>query len=169
MCAIRLWTSSKYLRLHSEDKLNWADAKAALKGWTLWVHYISYAGAGCAITSLSLFSPAIVAGLGYEDLEAQLFTIPPYAVAYLATAGAALLSDRYHQRGLIAGCCTLTASLAFAILGILCSKRLSVAIANENQLLCLARHTLLDTSCLSSLQLVLFRAYRRLLRGLVIM
>lgn len=95
-CMIQTGTSCQYLRLRSEDKLNWEDAKAMLKTWTLWVHYIVYAGTGCAITSLSLSSPTIAAGLGYKDLEAQLFTIPTYAVATLFTVVGPLLSDRYY-------------------------------------------------------------------------
>ncbi|OAL42861.1 MFS transporter [Pyrenochaeta sp. DS3sAY3a] len=99
----------------AEDKINWPDAKATLKTWSLWVHYVIYFGAGCAITSLSLFAPTIVAGLGYKDLHAQLFTIPPFAIAYIFTIGTAFLSDHYHSRGIIGGCGTIVGSLGFAI------------------------------------------------------
>lgn len=97
--------------------MNWPDAKATLKTWSLWVHYVIYFGAGCAITSLSLFAPTIVAGLGYKDLHAQLFTIPPFAIAYIFTIGTAFLSDHYHSRGIIGGCGTIVGSLGFAISG----------------------------------------------------
>lgn len=33
------------------------------------------------LSRLSLFTPSITRGLGYKNLEAQLMTIPPYAVA----------------------------------------------------------------------------------------
>ncbi|KFY52288.1 hypothetical protein V496_08550 [Pseudogymnoascus sp. VKM F-4515 (FW-2607)] len=110
--------STKRLRLlvrQDEDKVNWNDAKTALKTWTLYVHYIIYLGAGVSISSLALFSPTIVLGLGYSDLQAQLFTVPPYAVAYVFTIGFAIISDRYKQRGLIAGVSCFTAGTAFAV------------------------------------------------------
>ena len=72
-------------------------------------------GAGVGVASLSLFSPTIVAGLGYKDLHAQLFTVPPYAVAYVVTLAAAMLSDRYKTRGLIASISCLIAGIAFII------------------------------------------------------
>ena len=47
-------------------------------------------------SSLSLFIPSIVAGLGYTSLKAQLMTIPPYAVAYVVTLTVAWSSDRFN-------------------------------------------------------------------------
>lgn len=40
-----------------------------------------YFGISTPFSSLSLFTPSITAGLGYKNLEAQLMTVPPYAVA----------------------------------------------------------------------------------------
>ncbi|KAF2636356.1 MFS general substrate transporter [Massarina eburnea CBS 473.64] len=100
----------------SEDKkLSWSEIKDCLTTWRLYIHYIIYMGAGCGVASLSLFSPTIVAGLGYKDLRAQLFTVPPYAVAYVVTLGAAMISDRYKMRGPIAGISCMVAGIAFII------------------------------------------------------
>ena len=101
--------------LSENKKLSWGEIKDCLTTWRLYVHYIIYMGAGCAVASLSLFSPTIVAGLGYKDLRAQLFTVPPYAVAYVVTFAAAMISDRYKARGLVAGVCCLVSGLAFII------------------------------------------------------
>ncbi|CAO2649961.1 Nn.00g012530.m01.CDS01 [Neocucurbitaria sp. VM-36] len=112
MQRVRLGTNA----LASEDKtLNWAEIKDCLTTWRLYVHYIIYMGAGVAAASLSLFSPTIVAGLGYKDLQAQLFTVPPYAVAYVLTLFAAIMSDRYKTRGLIAFISCFTAGIAFIV------------------------------------------------------
>jgi hypothetical protein len=111
----------------SEEKLNWSDAKATLKDIKLWVHYSTYLAAGSGATSLSLFSPVIVAGLGYEGLRAQLFTVPPYAVAYVVTLSVAFWSDKRHVRGLFACAAFGTASLCFTILGLFCSWPCRVA------------------------------------------
>jgi hypothetical protein len=72
-------------------------------------------GVGVSVASLSLFSPTIVAGLGYKDLQGQLFTVPPYAVAYVVTLIVAMVSDRLKSRGLIAGCSCTVAGVAFIV------------------------------------------------------
>ncbi|KAH0427677.1 major facilitator superfamily transporter [Colletotrichum camelliae] len=84
-------------------KLNWPDAKETLKDLRLWVHYFTYLCLGVAVSSLSLFAPTIVSGLGYKDLQAQLFTVPPYAIAYVFTLAFGVLSDRKKSRGIVAG------------------------------------------------------------------
>lgn len=102
---------------HSEARINWKDAKATLTDVRLWVHYSTYLAAGSGATSLSLFSPVIVAGLGYHGLRAQLFTVPPYAVAYVVTLAVALWSDHRGMRGLFACAAFSTAAISFIILG----------------------------------------------------
>lgn len=75
-------------RLHIEGSkghhkaMTWEDAKETLVDWRLWGHYVVYFGISTPFSSLSLFTPSITAGLGYHDLQAQLMTVPPYAVAY---------------------------------------------------------------------------------------
>lgn len=100
---------------YREAKINWKDAKDALKDVKLWVHYVTYLCAGAGVSSLSLFSPVIVSGLGYRDLQAQLFTVPPYAVAYVVTLGAAFLSDHKGYRGPIACGAFSVGAVAFII------------------------------------------------------
>jgi hypothetical protein len=68
-----------------------------------------------------LFAPTIVAGLGYKDLKAQLFTVPPYAVAYVVTLAASLYSDRIRNRGLVAATSFLVGGISFIIQGKLIS------------------------------------------------
>ncbi|KNG83782.1 MFS transporter [Aspergillus nomiae NRRL 13137] len=98
-----------------EDKLNWKDAKETLLTGRLYLHYLTYLTISAGVASLSLFAPTIILGLGYTDLQAQLFTVPPYAVAYVVTLGLAWLSDRLKCRGAIACGSQLVAFVAFAI------------------------------------------------------
>ncbi|KAI5301507.1 hypothetical protein KEM56_001650 [Ascosphaera pollenicola] len=63
------------------QSMTWQDAKETLTNWPLYAHYILYFGISVPFSSLSLFTPSITAGLGYEGLQAQLMTVPPYAVA----------------------------------------------------------------------------------------
>lgn len=83
----------------------------------LWVHYVAYLCLGVGVSSMSLFSPTIVAGLGYKDLQAQLFTVPPYAVAYVVTLAMGILSDRKQSRGIVAGSMFTIGAISFIIQG----------------------------------------------------
>ncbi|KAK3313073.1 major facilitator superfamily domain-containing protein [Apodospora peruviana] len=84
----------------SDKSMTWQDAKATLTDWRLWGHYVVYFGISTPFSSLSLFTPSITAGLGYKDLEAQLMTVPPYAVAYVISILTAWSADRFNSRGL---------------------------------------------------------------------
>ncbi|KAK0724216.1 major facilitator superfamily domain-containing protein [Lasiosphaeris hirsuta] len=77
-----------------------ADAVATLTDWRLYGHYIIYFGVSVPFSSLSLFTPSITAGLGFLDLQAQLMTVPPYAVAYVTQIIASYSADRFNARAL---------------------------------------------------------------------
>lgn len=66
----------------SHPTMTWVDAKETLCDWRLYAHYAIYLAVSPAFASLSLFAPSITNGLGYMDLQAQLMTVPPWAVAY---------------------------------------------------------------------------------------
>ncbi|KAL1593164.1 hypothetical protein SLS60_010772 [Paraconiothyrium brasiliense] len=80
--------------------LTWGSAKETLLDARLWIHYVIYFGISAPFSSLSLFTPTITAGLGYENLQAQLMTIPPYAVAYVVSIATAWSSDHFNARAL---------------------------------------------------------------------
>ncbi|TFY69965.1 hypothetical protein EVG20_g2930 [Dentipellis fragilis] len=58
-------------------------------------------------------------GLGYEGLSAQLFTVPPYAVAFVVTVLVAWVSDRYEARSLGAFYSLVIAGVCFIVQGAL--------------------------------------------------
>lgn len=87
--------------LHQSDW--WHDTKATLLDWRLWGHYAVYFGISTPFSSLSLFTPSITAGLGYKDLQAQLMSVPPYAVAYVVQILVSWSADRTNSRGLHSG------------------------------------------------------------------
>ncbi|KAK5132714.1 hypothetical protein LTR08_008680 [Meristemomyces frigidus] len=80
--------------------MTWADAKVTLTDWGLYAHYAIYFGISTPFSSLSLFTPTITAGLGYDGLQAQLMTVPPYAVAYVVTVAVSWSADHFNARGL---------------------------------------------------------------------
>jgi cyanate permease len=48
--------------------------------------------------TLSLFLPTIIAELGYTAAQAQLLTVPPYAVATILTVIVAILAEKTRRR-----------------------------------------------------------------------
>lgn len=79
-------------------KITWADAKNTLMDWRLYLHYLVYISISVPFSSISLFAPTIVSGLGYEGLNAQLFTVPPYAIAFVITIIVSWQSDKREMR-----------------------------------------------------------------------
>ncbi|KAI6118875.1 major facilitator superfamily domain-containing protein [Pisolithus croceorrhizus] len=55
---------------------------------------------GTQLVGLAFFEPTIVAGLGYAGRQAQLMSVPPFVLAFLASMISAFISDRYGCRGL---------------------------------------------------------------------
>ncbi|KAL3475292.1 major facilitator superfamily domain-containing protein [Aspergillus californicus] len=80
--------------------MSWEDARGVLVDWRLYAHYIVYFGISAPFSSLSLFTPSITSGLGYTSLEAQLMTVPPWAVAYVVTVVVAYSADHFNSRGI---------------------------------------------------------------------
>lgn len=93
--------------------LNWETAKATILDGRLWVHYIIYFGISAPFSSLSLFTPTITAGLGYENLQAQLMTVPPYAVAYVVSIITAWSSDYFNARALHSAVLSTVGAIGF--------------------------------------------------------
>ncbi|VTT73016.1 unnamed protein product [Fusarium fujikuroi] len=103
----------------SKQKITWPDAKATLCDYRLYAHYLAYTGIGCLISSLSLFAPTIVEGLGFVGLRAQLFTVPPYALAFICSILAAFVSDHFRVRGPVTFAALSTCCVSFVILAAL--------------------------------------------------
>jgi len=99
---------------HGSGKaLGWTEAKATLTDWRLYGHYALYVGISAPFSSLSLFAPTIVAGLGFTSLRAQLMTVPPYAVAYVVTLAAAWSADHFNARSLHTALFALIGAVGF--------------------------------------------------------
>ncbi|KAI0377962.1 MFS general substrate transporter [Hypomontagnella monticulosa] len=106
-------------RLHTEGSkghakaMSWEDAKSTLGDWRLWAHYVVYFGISTPFSSLSLFTPSITAGLGYHDLQAQLMTVPPYAVAYVVSILTSWSADHFNARGLHSAALATVGAIGF--------------------------------------------------------
>ncbi|KAJ0422582.1 major facilitator superfamily domain-containing protein [Aspergillus carlsbadensis] len=93
--------------------MTWEDAKEVLVDWRLYAHYLVYFGISAPFSSLSLFTPAITSGLGYTSLNAQLMTVPPWAVAYVVTTVVAWSADHFNSRGLHSAAFSFIGAMGF--------------------------------------------------------
>jgi hypothetical protein len=115
----------------ADRSMTWEDAKGTLVDWRLYGHYLIYFCLAVPFSSLSFFSPSIVAGLQYVDLQAQLMTVPPYAVAYgklsvpqsvlgsvanflpVMQIAVSYSADRFNARGLHAAALAVIGAIGF--------------------------------------------------------
>ncbi|OBT82784.1 hypothetical protein VE02_09275 [Pseudogymnoascus sp. 03VT05] len=105
---------------HGTDaSIGWAEIKDTLVDWRLYAHYVLYFGLNTPYSSLSLFTPSITAGLGFHNLQAQLMTVPPYAVAYIFTLAVAYSADHFNARALHCSGAALIGAIGFLVSGLL--------------------------------------------------
>jgi hypothetical protein len=72
--------------------------------------YYRFIAVNVPFSSISVWTPTIVVGLGYDGISAQLWTVIPYLIAFFVTILFAHISDRYDMRA-------WTAFVALAISG----------------------------------------------------
>ena len=82
----------------------WKRVRAAIFSFKTWLSALAYFAILSALYSFGLFVPTIVQGLGYTAVRAQLFSIPPYAVAAVLSVIAAIISGRWRTRGPVVLC-----------------------------------------------------------------
>ena len=80
-------------------KIRWKEVLPSLKEPMLYVYTVLLVGTQVALSSLSSFLPAIVKSMGYSSVQAQLMTVPVYAVAFVSTLFFTQISDRTSMRG----------------------------------------------------------------------
>ncbi|CAN6632744.1 high-affinity nicotinic acid transporter [Trichomonascus vanleenenianus] len=88
----------------------------SLKDWKTWNSMIIYMGTCGPLYGFSLFLPTIIKDLGYVSTRAQLLSVPPYAVACVATIVAGFVADKTKQRGLINASVAVVGMVGFAML-----------------------------------------------------
>ncbi|WRT68192.1 uncharacterized protein IL334_005167 [Kwoniella shivajii] len=95
----------EFLRLRSQNLdeadngIDWNGVKRAFTDWKSYVITFIYSCMQLTLSSLSGFFPTIVASLGYTNANAQLYTVPPYAVGFVFMILVNHFSDRVRMRG----------------------------------------------------------------------
>ncbi|KAI1346912.1 MFS general substrate transporter [Xylaria sp. FL0043] len=98
------------------DTLNKQAYSLILLDWKIWLGSLLYLGVGVTGYSLVFFMPTILVEFGWKARDAQVHSIPVYAVTAVAMVLVAWLSDRCRHRYafVMLGCCTAT--IGYAIL-----------------------------------------------------
>ncbi|KAK0188362.1 MFS general substrate transporter [Armillaria mellea] len=97
---------------HFEMRFVWET----LRDYKSWLQTIIYIGMVMPLNSISIFLPTIINALGYSASQAQLMTIPPYAIGCVFTIVIGSLSDRFKVRGPFIMGCSLLAILGYVML-----------------------------------------------------
>lgn len=98
------------------EPFEWSRVITAVASIRTWLSALAYLAILTALYSFGLFIPTIVQGLGYTAVRAQLFSVPPYAVAALLTVVASYVSDRYKIRGPIMLCFLPLSIIGYAVI-----------------------------------------------------
>ncbi|KAK6542242.1 hypothetical protein TWF694_006205 [Orbilia ellipsospora] len=98
------------------EKFQLKYVRQSLVDWKTYVGMFIFMGTTGAVYAFSLFLPTIILNLGYQSTEAQLLTVPVYAVACIFTIFVGYLADRVRQRGILNMICASIAVGGYAIL-----------------------------------------------------
>ncbi|WVQ82750.1 hypothetical protein IAT38_004882 [Cryptococcus sp. DSM 104549] len=96
--------------------IQWSGVKRCLTDWKTYVISISYSCMNLTLGSVGGFLPTIIKGFGYTNARAQLFTVPPYAVALVFMLLLTTFSDKKQTRGLPAASVFCLGIIGWAIL-----------------------------------------------------
>ncbi|KAL0069548.1 hypothetical protein AAF712_003206 [Marasmius tenuissimus] len=80
------------------ESFNWENVSKCLKDPKCWLYGLSFHTLSLPLYTLSLFLPTIIKDLGYTAANAQLLSVPPYALATTLTLLVAIYSQRFSLR-----------------------------------------------------------------------
>ena len=81
-----------------DEPFTWRQVREALTDYKCWMYGLGFHTLSLPLYTLSLFLPTKITDLGYTAAQAQLLTVPPYAVATIVTIVTAVLSEKTRQR-----------------------------------------------------------------------
>ncbi|KAF2171851.1 hypothetical protein M409DRAFT_63405 [Zasmidium cellare ATCC 36951] len=98
------------------EGFTWANVLEAIKDPKVWLYNLVFHTLSLPLYTLSLFLPSIIKALGYSSWEAQLLSVPPYALATILTVGYAIVSERVGIRSPFIIASSLIAIIGYCIL-----------------------------------------------------
>jgi MFS family permease len=85
--------------LSIEEEFSWSKVLEAFKDPKTYIHAIMEFSVDLSLFSFTTFLPAIIKGIGYTSVQAQLLTVPVYVWAAVSYFILAFMSDRFGLRG----------------------------------------------------------------------
>ena len=80
------------------EAFTWRNVRRALSDPKVWLYGLGFHTLSLPLYTLSLFLPTIIRELGYSAAQAQLLSVPPYAVAFVLTLSVAVASEKFKIR-----------------------------------------------------------------------
>ena len=77
----------------NHEPFSWSSVLRAVKDPKCWLYGLAFHTLSLPLYTLSLFLPTIIKALGYTAAQAQLMSVPPYAVATILTVAVAVASE----------------------------------------------------------------------------
>ncbi|KAF2864011.1 MFS general substrate transporter [Piedraia hortae CBS 480.64] len=99
-----------------ERKMTGRDVARLFKDWKIYPGAFMYMGTLVAAYGYAYFSPTLIKTYGYSPIHTQLFSVPPWAAAFVVAMTVAALSDKVKMRMPFALFCTTLALIGFCIL-----------------------------------------------------
>lgn len=85
----------------AKEKMQWNQVFKGLTDYKNYVHTLIHFCCNYSFSGLSNFLPTILETMGYTSVNAQGLAAPPYFASFLCCVAAALVSDRWGNRGYV--------------------------------------------------------------------
>ncbi|EMD00513.1 hypothetical protein BAUCODRAFT_172188 [Baudoinia panamericana UAMH 10762] len=103
--------------------IHWKAFLAGLVDYRNFIHMAIHFMCNYSFAGLSNFLPTIVQNMGYTSINAQGLTAPIYFLSFLCCVAAALISDKWGNRGLIIMTSATVGTVGYILLAILEEKK----------------------------------------------
>ncbi|ANB11942.1 Tna1p [Sugiyamaella lignohabitans] len=105
-------------RVNMEKTLHFKEMLRAAIDIKVWIPMIMYFSINVPFSSLPVFTPAIIEGMGFTSVNSQGLSALPYIYTFLTMLGAAYLSDRIKRRGIVIAFLALHGAAGYLILAL---------------------------------------------------
>jgi hypothetical protein len=96
--------------------ISFKEVGAALLDIKNWLTALMYFSCNVSFSSLPVFLPTILTGMGFTSIHAQGLTAPPYFLSFLVCIASTYIADRTRQRGLMIITLSLIGGIGYVIL-----------------------------------------------------
>jgi sugar phosphate permease len=103
----------------THGKIHWKVVLKQLQDWRLAFNIAIYMGQVLSTYTIATFTPIIVRTMGYDNVQAQLMTAPPYCVAFVMVFVMGYTSDKLKSCSGLLVLNSIVAAIGFLMLAVL--------------------------------------------------